>query len=65
MTEYDYSTLASRLRDLAFLNAGIKLTLTDRRVTDAGEATSRAKTFYSRPAAFSTGGGGHTVDNGV
>lgn len=29
VTVYDYDTLANRLRDLAFLNAGITLTLTD------------------------------------
>ena len=34
VTEYDYSTLAKRLRDLAFLNAGITLTLTDMRDID-------------------------------
>jgi len=32
VTVYDYGTLANRLRDLAFLNAGIALTLTDKRV---------------------------------
>ncbi len=31
---YDYSTLATRLRDLAYLNAGITLTLTDLRNLD-------------------------------
>jgi len=34
VTVYDYNTLANRLRDLAFLNAGITLTLTDRRQVD-------------------------------
>ena len=33
-TIYDYKTLANRLRDLAFLNAGICLTLTDMRELD-------------------------------
>lgn len=33
-TVYDYETLANRLRDLAFLNAGITLTLTDLREKD-------------------------------
>ena len=34
-TVYNYDTLANRLRDLAYLNAGIKLTLTDKRQRDA------------------------------
>jgi len=47
VTVYDYNTLANRLRDLAYLNAGITLTLTDRReVNDEGVA--RSETFYSR-----------------
>ncbi len=46
VTEYDYSTLANRLRDLAFLNAGITLTLTDRRTKDA-EGNFKSETFYS------------------
>jgi DNA gyrase subunit B len=33
-TVYDYDTLANRLRDLAFLNAGIALSLTDMRQRD-------------------------------
>ncbi len=45
VTEYDYNTLANRLRDLAFLNAGITLTLTDRR--DIGEDGPRHEEFYS------------------
>ncbi|WP_461532409.1 DNA topoisomerase (ATP-hydrolyzing) subunit B [Sinomicrobium sp.] len=32
--EYSYDTLASRMRELAFLNRGISITLTDRRNTD-------------------------------
>ncbi|WP_158824885.1 DNA topoisomerase (ATP-hydrolyzing) subunit B [Mucilaginibacter lacusdianchii] len=37
-TEYKYDTLAARLRELAFLNKGIRLSLTDERVTeDNGE----------------------------
>ncbi|MFD0794979.1 DNA topoisomerase (ATP-hydrolyzing) subunit B [Mucilaginibacter litoreus] len=33
-TEYKFETLATRLRELAFLNKGIKLTLTDERQTN-------------------------------
>ena len=32
MTEYNYDTLAQRLRELAFLNKGLRITLTDERV---------------------------------
>src|SRR3974377_28747 len=39
-TDYNYDTLAQRLRELAFLNKGLLITLTDERTTDAktGEA---------------------------
>ena len=47
VTEYDYSTLAKRLRDLAFLNAGITLTLTDMRDIDT-EGQPRSEVFFSR-----------------
>lgn len=46
VTKYDYNTLANRLRDLAFLNAGITLTLTDRRERDE-QGNPRSETFYS------------------
>ena len=43
---YDYDTLAKRLRDLAFLNAGISLTLTDKRhIDEAGNP--KQDRFYS------------------
>jgi DNA gyrase subunit B len=34
ITEYNFDTLAQRLRELAFLNKGLVITLTDERVTD-------------------------------
>lgn len=44
--EYNYETVASRLRELAFLNPGIKITLKDLREKDeTGQA--RADTFLS------------------
>jgi DNA gyrase subunit B len=46
-TEYKYDILAARLRELAFLNKGIKLTITDKRSID--EETNEFKTdeFHS------------------
>lgn len=46
-TVYDYATLANRLRDLAFLNSGISLKLTDMRELDSN-GNPRSETFYSR-----------------
>ncbi len=45
-TIYDYETLANRLRDLAYLNAGITLTLVDERFRDEN-GNPRAERFYS------------------
>ncbi len=46
VTVYDYNTLANRLRDLAFLNAGITLTLTDKRQVDEN-GEYKKELFYS------------------
>lgn len=43
---YNYDTLASRLKELAFLNKGIRLTLTDRREKDEN-GQFKSETFYS------------------
>jgi len=42
VTEYNFDTLSQRLRELAFLNKGLLITLTDERATDSktGEAKS-------------------------
>ncbi len=45
-TVYKYDILASRMRELAYLNAGIKITLTDRRVVDE-EGKVKQEIFYS------------------
>jgi DNA gyrase subunit B len=49
-TEYNYDTLAQRLRELAFLNKGLVITLTDERANDA-------KTGEPKHAEFKYNGG--------
>jgi len=49
-TEYNFDTLAQRLRELAFLNKGLLITLTDERTTDA-------KTGEPKTAEFKYNGG--------
>ena len=49
-TEYNFDTLAQRLRELAFLNKGLLITLTDERTTDA-------KTGEAKSAEFKYNGG--------
>ena len=49
-TEYNFDTLAQRLRELAFLNKGLLITLTDERTTDS-------KTGEHKTAEFKYNGG--------
>lgn len=44
-TEYKYEILAKRLRELSYLNAGIRITLTDERPDEEGNI--RTELFYS------------------
>ena len=51
-TEYSYDILAARLRELAYLNKGVKLTITDTRVTEINEEgetveVEKSETFHS------------------
>ncbi|MDO4770872.1 DNA topoisomerase (ATP-hydrolyzing) subunit B [Porphyromonas sp.] len=46
VTEYQYKTLADRMHELAFLNAGIRLRITDYRVRDE-EGNPKTQEFYS------------------
>jgi len=50
VTEFNYDTLAQRLREMAFLNKGLEITLTDERTADA-------KTGDPRRAEFRYAGG--------
>ncbi len=54
VTEYNYDTLQNRLRQLAFLNKGIEITLTDERVADSktGEAKTQSFKFNDGIAGF-------------
>ncbi len=52
-TEYSYDILASRLRELAYLNKGIYLSITDKRVSNEGVAEGetpkvKSEKFYSQ-----------------
>ncbi|MFH7024445.1 MAG: DNA topoisomerase (ATP-hydrolyzing) subunit B [Heteroscytonema crispum UTEX LB 1556] len=44
-TEFDFITLASRLRELAYLNAGVRITFTDNRLELLKTDTPKVETF--------------------
>ena len=46
VTEYNYDILSARLRELAFLNKGLRLSLTDRRQKNA-DGSFKTESFYS------------------
>ena len=46
ITEYKYEILATRMRELAYLNAGVTITLTDRRVVNE-DGSFKGEEFYS------------------
>jgi DNA gyrase subunit B len=54
VTEYNYDTLAQRLRELAFLNKGLEIHLTDERTTDpkTGEAKHQEFKYVGGIAEF-------------
>jgi DNA gyrase subunit B len=54
-TRYDWSTVASRLRELAFLNKGIQITLKDEREGDEKEETFMARGGLREFVTYLTG----------
>jgi DNA gyrase subunit B len=46
VTEYNYDTLAQRLREMAFLNKGLSVTLTDERTADPKTGEARHAEFH-------------------
>jgi DNA gyrase subunit B len=45
-TEYDFQTIYNRLRESAFLNKGLRISLTDERVLDENEKPHRVDFYY-------------------
>jgi DNA gyrase subunit B len=53
--EFEYATLAMRLRELSYLNKGVTITLTDERVSPAKNETFHAKGGLSEMIGFING----------
>ena len=47
VTEYNYDVLSTRLRELAYLNKRIRLSITDKRVVNPETSEPRQEVFYS------------------
>jgi len=47
LREYSYETLANRMRELSYLNKGIKITMTDKRNKDLETGEYKTELFYS------------------
>ncbi|NJN23578.1 MAG: DNA topoisomerase IV subunit B, partial [Acaryochloridaceae cyanobacterium RL_2_7] len=45
-TEFEYKVLSSRFRELAYLNAGVKMIFTDRRLTLLGTGEPHVETYF-------------------
>ena len=45
-TEFDYNTLSGRLRELAYLNGGVKIVFTDRRESALKDGEPRIETYF-------------------
>ena len=58
-TDYDFETVARRLQEMAFLNKGLTITLTDERVT-AGRGRRRGRQRHRRGAEVGRGEGGRS-----
>ncbi|MGF1491109.1 MAG: DNA topoisomerase (ATP-hydrolyzing) subunit B [Microcoleaceae cyanobacterium] len=44
--EFEYTTIANRLRELAYLNAGVKITVTDHRLELLGKTEPKVETYF-------------------
>jgi DNA gyrase subunit B len=47
LREYSYETLANRMRELSYLNKGIKITMTDKRTKDEETGEFKSELFFS------------------